>query len=551
MRTQLILPHRDFTIRGQMMAEIEHKIRRAWPDQILPTDRLKLTTVRPSPNVGYTGRKPLHILIEINRPRNSQLHPILIAHRELTAQGPSPNIFWVPVLVATPVGITTLHNICAPPCRSDQMLIPLPGRLRRWLSPDHGGRHIADGLFLPIWWDLRLRPQPVPAYEQDDQQALIQVGPASVTGGAVVDLTLDDTSLDATVLSFEDDEAVVFMQQHTPTLSNQTSEPSFLVVHTFHMSTEYKLIQLVWKPPRSEVIVALHDVNDPPQELQNTAEGTILVEMTQDSLRKASDSDVMILTDIQISDPRSRMQGIKLRKTAWARGAMTRTQVLQMFSADSLCTEGAIDCTLWRNKVLWPSTDTATRHLENGDFIHVLVRSLHLHTVQEVYSNLCQQESASSQRYSYHRSPPHDEDFPNDNEAVESTEQARGASDRSRSRERSVSLLQHKAELATRKSNPSLKVTCDENLVVDLTDADSQPVLHQRPPLGDITNCLVDTLHKKLPPSQGHPLVHPDPCSKPHVTDRWCASQVNSDDPNGSPEGDMETNSCSGRSHSG
>ena len=49
----LILPHRDVTIRGQLMHELEVRIRRAWPDQISPLDTLRLTTVRPTPNVGY------------------------------------------------------------------------------------------------------------------------------------------------------------------------------------------------------------------------------------------------------------------------------------------------------------------------------------------------------------------------------------------------------------------------------------------------------------------------------------------------------------------
>lgn len=222
-RTQLILPHRDFTIRGQLMGEIETKIRRAWPDQILPTDRLKLTTVRPSPNVGYTGRKPLHILIELNRPRNSQLHPILIAHREITVQGPSPQVFWIPVLLATLCGVTTLHNVVAPPCRSDQMLIPLPGRVRRWLS-HNDARPIFAGLFLPIWWDARLQPPPVPAYEDDDQPALMQMTapPLNAWTGKHGDDTFPP---------HEDDETISFMQQGTPTLSDQPSESSFLVVH--------------------------------------------------------------------------------------------------------------------------------------------------------------------------------------------------------------------------------------------------------------------------------------------------------------------------------
>ena len=114
-RTQLILPHRDFAIRAQLMGDLEIKLRRVWRDQIQQTDRVKFTVVRPSPNIGYTGRKPLHVLIELNRPHNSPLHPILIAHREINARGPVNPVQWIPVLVATPIGRTTLHNICAPP----------------------------------------------------------------------------------------------------------------------------------------------------------------------------------------------------------------------------------------------------------------------------------------------------------------------------------------------------------------------------------------------------------------------------------------------------
>ena len=171
------------------MGDLEIKIRRAWSDQILQTDRIKFTVVRPSPNIGYTGRRPLHVLIELNRPHNSQLHPILIAHREITARGPVGHAQWVPVLVATPIGRTTLHNVCAPPCRSDQMLVPMPGRVRRWMSQENG-RPIYAGLFLPIWWDVRIQPSPNPAYEEDDQQALMQM--ASATAG--INETVQDSN---------------------------------------------------------------------------------------------------------------------------------------------------------------------------------------------------------------------------------------------------------------------------------------------------------------------------------------------------------------------
>jgi len=48
------------------------------------------------------------------------------------------------------------------------MLIPQPGRIRRWLQQDQG-RPIFPGLFLPIWWDLRLQQQQGPAYTRDDR----------------------------------------------------------------------------------------------------------------------------------------------------------------------------------------------------------------------------------------------------------------------------------------------------------------------------------------------------------------------------------------------
>ena len=52
-RTQLILPHRDFTIRAQLMGDLEIRLQRAWRDQIQQTDRVKFTVVRPSlPTLG-------------------------------------------------------------------------------------------------------------------------------------------------------------------------------------------------------------------------------------------------------------------------------------------------------------------------------------------------------------------------------------------------------------------------------------------------------------------------------------------------------------------
>ena len=121
-RTQLILPHRDMTVPAQLMIELESRVRRAWRDQIASTDRIRLTPVRPSPRIGQVAQPSLHILIEMNRPAQSQNIPILIAHRQIDANGPSGNIHWIPVLVESPVDMPLLHQICAPPCEVSQML---------------------------------------------------------------------------------------------------------------------------------------------------------------------------------------------------------------------------------------------------------------------------------------------------------------------------------------------------------------------------------------------------------------------------------------------
>ena len=147
----------------------------AWPDSANGPGQGHSCEALPKHWVHWT-KKPLHVLIELNRPHNSPLHPILIAHREINARGPAHPVQWIPVLVATPIGRTTLHNICAPPCRSDQLLVPMAGRVRRWMSQENG-RPIYSGLFLPVWWDVRIQPPPNPAYEEDDQQALLQVAP--------------------------------------------------------------------------------------------------------------------------------------------------------------------------------------------------------------------------------------------------------------------------------------------------------------------------------------------------------------------------------------
>ena len=96
-----------------------------------------------------------------------------MANREINEHGPSNVIRWTPALVPPNIDMITVHALCAPPCAAQQMLIPHPGRVRRWLEMGQN-RQATAGLFLPLWWDRRLQVPQGDAYEEDDQHALLQ-----------------------------------------------------------------------------------------------------------------------------------------------------------------------------------------------------------------------------------------------------------------------------------------------------------------------------------------------------------------------------------------
>ena len=173
----LPMTFRDIVIRAQLLISIEQRIRVAWADQINPDDRIRLSTVRPSP-AAVRGQRPLHVLIEVNRRQDSILHPVLLAHREIDSRGPSNMVIWKPTLLASPVSLDTFYTVCGPPCGIEQLLVPQPGRVRRWLQQGQS-RVIHDGIFIPIWWDLRIRPTAEAAYEEDTS-SLLQSAPHPV-----------------------------------------------------------------------------------------------------------------------------------------------------------------------------------------------------------------------------------------------------------------------------------------------------------------------------------------------------------------------------------
>lgn len=346
----LILPHRDVTIRGQLMHELEVRIRRAWPDQISPLDTLRLTTVRPTPNVGYQGQRPLHVLVELNRPPHSHLHPILIAHREIDHNGPSPHIEWVPVLVATPVGVTTLHRICSPPCGAEQMLIPQPGRLRRWLQRDQG-RPVLPGLFLPIWWDLRLQQPQGPVYGRDDQ-----IDNDDDTAFLQYPLHMGRIGYQ----TFVPDDIVSLMQQQ------RTINIRLLGInHRFafaQVNLEEPLAQQLranWPLPRHRAsdLLAVHYVPFPPNTIGSADEQLYLIELNDDRFTQVNTDDVLVLFSLSFTAPDAvRTQKIRV---LWSPKRVTRELILTFLRLRWFCEQPETLCLLYLNNIHWPAGDAA------------------------------------------------------------------------------------------------------------------------------------------------------------------------------------------------
>ena len=148
-------------------------------------------------------------------------------------------------------------------------MIPQPGRIRRWLQSNQG-RPVFPGLFLPIWWDLRLRPHPGVAYPQEDQPAPEE--------------EFDDTAMMQSQGSRETSRSPRRPDGITPPSTH--SSVSTVLIHAFRISREHQLLTLdlassktfaeqltdAWNVPSHQSIVEIHQVNAPPSDLATSAD---------------------------------------------------------------------------------------------------------------------------------------------------------------------------------------------------------------------------------------------------------------------------------------
>lgn len=157
---------RDFSLRPQLLVHLPDTARRIWNDYVSATAPLVVHIVRPTPHSEERVRM-LHLIVEVSRPLRCGVQPVLIASRRITATDVG-DPQWHPGLLPIQFGVEEVHQVCRLPCTTFQLLVPMAGRVRRWLSPNNF-REAAPGMFLPVWWDLRLRPIETPTYDEDEE----------------------------------------------------------------------------------------------------------------------------------------------------------------------------------------------------------------------------------------------------------------------------------------------------------------------------------------------------------------------------------------------
>ena len=469
----MVLQHRDFTIRAQLMHEVESKIRQFWPDYIIPDDPLTLTRVRPAPNIGHRGQKPLHILVEVNREDGSTWQPILMASREINEQGPSNVIRWTPALVQPNIDMPTVHALCAPPCDVQQMLIPLPGRVRRWLVLGQN-RPATPGLFLPLWWDQRLQVPQGDAYEEDDQQALLQ--------GPQIDISLLHQKY------LEQDEAVSLMQQVAPSQSPSLKQIRLHGLHchlaTILIDSEQTLMEAVaeswpYGQRQHDTVKALHPVTHPPA-FQSGQDPMYLVEHEDDYFQQVHTDDILALITISFESQSQKKQKIR---TLWCPHKATRIDILHFLKVVWYCRSPTVICFVYWNGALWPESDQALRTLAVGDHLRLVMRSDGPNWYDIEFSQGVSRDTRIFES-SPEPTPPHDEeeDSPPSPHSI-----------RSRSRERRSESRQDE----------------DSDSLLQLREAQAVTSLLQ------ISHRLIrNTLNES-----------PQEVVDPHVSDRWCVKQ--------------------------
>ena len=177
--------HRDLTIRAQLLIHIVERVRHLWQDLLSPTDTLRVYLVNPTPAVSRHEEPRVQILVECNRPTDSDIRPILMSFQQISVIGLAEHLLWRPLLSPPALTLDFLQQASLTGCLSHHFLVPIAARARGWLQQGQQ-RHTTPGAYIPAWYDLR-RPDNanlahVPPTDDDDAVQLMQMNAQSLSG---------------------------------------------------------------------------------------------------------------------------------------------------------------------------------------------------------------------------------------------------------------------------------------------------------------------------------------------------------------------------------
>ena len=331
---------------------------------------------------------------------------------EITAEGVSPPL-WFPTLLPNQFNTQDVWEEIQRPCSQHQLLVPMAGRVRRWLNPYHT-RDSVPGLFIPTWHDRRLPLLSEQPYAEG--QSLLQISVRSLDFHIYPSVPEDEAEA-------EEADALHLMQRsssRTPRRDTQdsVSTESIVTAHTFLPSRSHRFltldrsrlsyvaqIQESWQFPPHTTLVDLHEVLYPPSDLEGSSDVVFLLETSTCRTRQAVPNDQLVLVDIVLAGAGDTGDQSHTRRVLWSRKFATRDTTLHLLSSHTFCSSSQVHCILTLNRVVWAEEDSAIREIRHGDAISLWIRKPRTMSLSEVRITLAEHESADSQRYLFCASP--------------------------------------------------------------------------------------------------------------------------------------------------
>ena len=158
-------------------------------------------------------------------------------------------------------------------------------------------------------------------------------------------------------------------------------------LHLFRYRRQYKRLRVAVRGDTSQWLIdelqglneeivqglrALHEVHDPPRDLELTRENVFLGEGWGDRGAACQDDDRLTLLDIEIKQSARHWDSHTIRSAFWCRARITRTALLTTLRVHQHCIgDGLQGCYVYLNHV--EIQDEAIRHARDGDYFRVVV----------------------------------------------------------------------------------------------------------------------------------------------------------------------------------